>query len=383
MAAMRMRNALLAFKLQGAEGTAAALTAATDAVKVENIQIKMNPTQTDNNELSGGLDMGEGFVGGMSCDISFDIKLAGSAAAGTAPDWGKIMRAMGWAETITAAAVPVAPEACAAGSTTTATLGAGASATAGTYAGMPIVVTGTAAGTYAIIDYSGSKVATLGQTAGAAISASSNYQIPVNVLYTLVSSAIGYATIGIWRDGVQWLFQDCRGGWSIAMKANAPSTMSCKLKGIFVSHIDAAVPTIPAFTAPAAPVWKAGEMLMNRLPARVSTFNIDSGISPVMPDDPNATEGFGAPELTSRKVTATLDPLKTLVATRDLIGALRAGTKYPLVARCGSSAGNRLLITAPAAKVMGDDEQDRQGLVAENVNLHLVGTNSAVTICVY
>ncbi len=381
MAVMRMRNALAALALQSVEGTAEVLVPATDAVKVENIVIRTNPTQTDNNELSGGIDAGEGYVGGMSCDISFDFKLAGSGAAATPPDWGKILLAMGWSETITAAAVPVAAEACAAGSATSATLGAGAAATAQLYTGMPLVITEIAAGTYAIADYTAAKLALLSQTAPTAITAGSNYQIPPNVLYSTVSTGIALATIGIWRDGIKWLFKDCRGGWSIAMKANAPGVFSAKLKGVYVDHIDDPVPATPVFTAPSAPVWKGGEMLLDRKPARLATLTVDSGITPVMPDDPNAVEGFGAAEIVSRKVMATMDPLKTMVATRNLIGALRAGTAYIMLARIGSTAGNRFFVTAPAAKVMSADEQDRAGLVAENVSLHLTGTNSAITIC--
>src|SRR5690606_5618307 len=122
-------------------------SASTDAVLVENFSISFNPNVIRTNEVTGSLDGRGSIIGGMTVGFNFDAYLKGSGAAGTAPEWGKLLKACGWAETLTASAVPAAPEACAAGgTTTTATLGASASSTADAYRGMPIDFSGAVAG---------------------------------------------------------------------------------------------------------------------------------------------------------------------------------------------------------------------------------------------
>ena len=119
MPALRTRNTVVLAKIEGTEGVDAAPVAGTDAVLVESPRINVKPVVITTNEVTSSLDDFGAIVGGMTVEISFDCYLKGSAAAGTAPEWGKLLKACRFAETITATAVPAAPEACAAGGSTT------------------------------------------------------------------------------------------------------------------------------------------------------------------------------------------------------------------------------------------------------------------------
>jgi len=70
--------------------------------------------------------------------LSFDTEIAGSGAAGTAPEWGALLKSSNFSETITAAAITGACSA--AGTTTTIALAAGASAVDDFYTGMTIAI---------------------------------------------------------------------------------------------------------------------------------------------------------------------------------------------------------------------------------------------------
>jgi hypothetical protein len=97
------RNQAILAKIETTTGTDAAPAAATDALLVSNLQVKTYDAKYTNRNLMypyfGSADdiPVYGYVSG-----SFDVELAGSGAAGTAPAWGKVLRMSAMAEVITA-----------------------------------------------------------------------------------------------------------------------------------------------------------------------------------------------------------------------------------------------------------------------------------------
>ncbi len=97
------KDKLLLLKLEVIYGTDSAPTAAANAVKTVNGSI--TPVEgdevvleTDNQAL--GAPRAE--LAGQHVQVSFDVPLSGSGVAGTAPSWGAVLRACGFAEVITA-----------------------------------------------------------------------------------------------------------------------------------------------------------------------------------------------------------------------------------------------------------------------------------------
>ncbi|XKH37561.1 hypothetical protein ACIU1J_19615 [Azospirillum doebereinerae] len=217
--ALRSKNAALLAKIETTEGTDAAPAAGSDAVLVENPQISFNPTIVQTNEVTGSLDSRGPIAGGMTVQITFDVLLKGSGTAGTAPEWGKLLKAAGWAEVVTAAAVPVAPEAATAGTASSLTLGAGASGTAQAYRGMPLLLTGNpvAGATSFVADYTAGKLATLTDLFGTALSVGTSYQVPVNVLYKPASVSIPSLTFHLFMDGLKYIVAGCRGNATLKL----------------------------------------------------------------------------------------------------------------------------------------------------------------------
>lgn len=383
MTVLRSRNGALLFEIEAAEGVAETPTAADNAVLIENPAIRFNPQNTETREMTGSLDNRGPIVGGMQVQVSFDVYLKGSGAAGTAPEVGEVLRACGWAETVTGTAVPAAPEACAAGgSTTTAVLGASAVGTVDLYRGMPIDFTGVVEGSSFISDYTAGKVATLTDTMGGAIVATTNYQIPVNVLYKPASTSIPSGTIYLYMDGVLYILAGCRGNPNLSAAAAGPGKLSFTFSGMFVSKTDAAVPACTYDTS-RPPIFKNGKMLINRVAAAMATFTLDMGNQVVFPGNPNASEGFDPAIITERNMTGSVDPQATLVATRDILTAMRAGTQQIIHARWGSIAGNRVGITIPTALYTANDPGDRQGVMTEQTNFSCIGQDAGAFLCFY
>lgn len=97
-----MRNSAVYVKIETTEGTDAVPTE-TDAMLVSNLTI----APLDGSEVS--LDYIRGYWGNSPSirvedyfTVTFDVDLSGSGAAGTAPNWGKALRACAFAETVDA-----------------------------------------------------------------------------------------------------------------------------------------------------------------------------------------------------------------------------------------------------------------------------------------
>lgn len=384
--ALRHQNSVLLAKIESTTGTDPTPAAASDAVYIENLQVDPQVGVIETNEHTGSLD-GEGpIVGGIKGRITFDVYLKGSGAAGTAPEFGKLLRACGWAETVTAATVPSGgAEACGAGgSTTTAQLGSSASTTAQAYRGMPVTISSGITLASFITDYTTGKVATLTDTASSTINAGSNYLIPINVLYAPATSSIPSITLYAYHDGLLYKFVGCRGDFTLSVAAGGVGKFSFTFMGHFVSKTDSAVPSSTVvFDSTRPPVWRGGKAKMNRTASAFGNLTLANGANIVMPGDPNKDEGFDYAIHTRRRMTGSCDPLEELVATRDVMTAFRAGTRQIISASWGVTTGNKIALTIPAAHYTGQSPSNREDLLGVNVPFACVGKDAGAFLCFY
>jgi hypothetical protein len=96
------RKRLLLAKIETVVGTDSVPTG-TDALLVSNLEIQPLQLELIDRELvRGNLGNSEKLVGQRLVGISFDVEIAGSGTAGTAPKWGALMQACGFSETIVA-----------------------------------------------------------------------------------------------------------------------------------------------------------------------------------------------------------------------------------------------------------------------------------------
>lgn len=96
------RKRLLLAKSEDTYGTSAAPTG-SEAILVTNLEVE--PLQMELKErevITGVLGQRKAVVGQRLASVKFNVELAGSGAAGTAPRWSPIMKACGFSETISA-----------------------------------------------------------------------------------------------------------------------------------------------------------------------------------------------------------------------------------------------------------------------------------------
>lgn len=115
-----IRNTAILAKVETTEGTDATPTGAANALLVSDVSINPLSAQNVSRDLIRSYFGGsEQLVGTAYKEVGFTVELAGSGTAATAPAWGALMQACGFAETVGATWVGYAPAAPSAQKSTT------------------------------------------------------------------------------------------------------------------------------------------------------------------------------------------------------------------------------------------------------------------------
>jgi len=99
---MLTKRAIIAAKAETTYNTDATPTAATDAILVEDLQpgLAEGARMQDQPVVRPSLGTKPQIYGGSLMQLQFSVPIKGSGTAGTAPEWGRLMTACGFAETV-------------------------------------------------------------------------------------------------------------------------------------------------------------------------------------------------------------------------------------------------------------------------------------------
>lgn len=375
---IRPRNVAVMIKVETTEGVDAAPVAA-DMVPVEIDGLSWNHpfTSEASNESTGDLVQASALIRGQPADIRIPFRLKGNTAGysgSVKPPHHPLFAICGLRGQYTG---NVASAALVAGTATSATLGAAFSAVADAYVGQPLNVSIGAQGVSIIHAYSSGKVADLVDSFSPDLSSGVNGQLLPNWTYMGTSPRSSAerltdhpsGTIYIYEDGLVLKFLGCRGVIEqLTGQPGRPGFGTSRVSGIFAGSFrtDAAIPTgLPSFAWGAPQIQKGPTGVQNAVsvnykPLPISQFTLRIGGELESPDDPNTPYGFGSAHIGGRGPQLELDPLMTLVATRDALANISA--KVNLVGGIRSSAttvGNRWALTFPALQPIDAQPQKR------------------------
>lgn len=408
-ATIRPRNVAILVKAETTVGTDAAPDA-SNAIPFEADGFSYNaPYKSEaSNEVNGSLVASSPLIVGQPATVSIKVRLKGAGPGVTytsliKPPHHTLLEACGHRGLFTAAVSAVA---LAAGTVSSATLGAGFGTTAQAYRGMPLqLAAGNSNGRLVhISDYSAAKVATLADVFAAALTTSVTAALPANWTYAgtspkdVASRATDHpsATVYIYEDGTLHKFVGCRGSIEDEGGQTArPGFATFNLMGIYAGKSQAAVPvvTVPQHSAPILAMGTGGvnpALVVNRKELKVSQWSLNEGQQKEVTDDPNTAYGFGSPELAGRSPRLQIDPLATLTTNRDTVAEIEAGSQYPAVIRYGSVAGNRFSLTMPllqpadpAVAQRGIYRSENLALAVLNPGVDPAGRDNESILCFY
>lgn len=391
---VRWRNGAVAVKTETTKGTdvIAGSPVAADFVGAD-CEVGLPQDLTPLQEYTGSLDMSAGIPGGLRPTIRLRIPIRGSGTAGTAPEWGKLLTACTMVETVTASAVGV-PTAAASGTSSTITAASPFGTTAQQYTGMPLLLGGTVPDSLsqtAITNYTTGRVATVLHTAGSAFSTSTTLQVPINVLYGPTSDETAYKTVTIYfyADGLLWTFVGCVGDWGVELSTGQIGYLTFVMQGQFASHSATALPAAARASSRANPprfvggsnTGPSGISRLNGSLARISRLSLGANIGVVLPDNPEAIEGydFGVP--ITRAFGGTIDPLMDTSLNVALFNAFKAGTTMRAGFMWGTTAGNRFAIVLPIVRQTQHSPTGRNGLGANSISFQADNPDGGAYIC--
>ena len=384
---VRTRFSAIAAKIETTPGTdsIAGSPVAGDFI-LGSAQARFGPNVVTDPSFSGALDELPGIVGSLSPTIELMVPMRGSGTAGTAPSWGRLMRACTFEEVTDA--VGVVATAATAGTTNSATFPVAFSSVANIYRGIPGILTGNpAAGAVSpIMGWTTGRVASFGETFGTALSTTTLMQIPPNVLYRPTSDEAVYKTVTLYlySDGLLWIFTGCVGSVKLDLEAGGIGMLAFSLRGQFVSVTTVALPAaLNASTATTPPRWVGGRANLLGNTAKLKNLSVDAGVGTVLPDNPEAQDGFDPAVPITRGVTATLNPSMDTTGQVALFNNFRNGTGGSLFAVVPGNAGNRFSVSMPAVRLLAADPGDRGGLRTNEIRAEANITDASFFLCQY
>lgn len=331
------------------------------------------------------LDLSTPIIGGQRAEITLSVPLRGSGTAGTAPAWGKILEACTMLELITAAEVG-GPTNATAGTVNTVTAAAPFGITAQQYRGMPLLLSGDQIDNTSVINYTTGRVITIPDTRTAMTTATA-LQIPINVLYSPTSVDANQQTLTIYHyvDGNLFIFTGCAGTWGLQATAGGTAYLTFTLMGRLVTPVtQVAVPValMPSIAA-VPPLWVGGRSQYQGGLARSNSFTLTANVSTIMPDNPEEDQGYDPAMPITRAAGGTMSPLMDTTVDTQRFAAYTAGTRIPLMAAIGNTAGNRFVISIPTAVITQMTPVDRGGLQAWDVSFVTDGPDAGFFIASY
>jgi len=233
--------------------------------------------------------------------ITFQVELAGSGAAGTAPRYGAVLKACGMSETVVAS---------------------------------------------------------------------------TSVTYAPVSSAFSSATIYFNNDGILHKLTGCRGSFTLSAEVGQIPTLDFSMVGVYNAPTDTAAPAV-TYTTQASPlVFRQGNT------SAFQFFSYAGCLQSVSFDIANETvyrELVGCTKevlITNRAPSGTVMVEAPALATKDYFGIAQTETTGNLTFLHGTTAGNRVTLTASQVDIANPSYADMDGIQMLNIPFVAVPTTA-------
>jgi hypothetical protein len=384
MSLLNRKRTLLA-KIESTPGTDPTPTGAANAILVRNLTLTpMETTLVSRDLIRPYLGNSAQLPAANYAKLAFEVELAGSGTAATAPAWGPLLRGCGLAETTLAAAVT--GTATSGSATNTITLTA-TSATDDFYIGQPLTITGGASSgdVRVITDYVGStKVATVDKNWTTTTDNTSTYSIGASVVYRPISSAFESLTFYFGVDGVKHKMTYGRGTVSLSLPLWGIPVMKFAFTGVYTTPTDTADPTVTltAWTQP---------LTVNAVNTPAVTIHGygSAAVADLSFDFANAVTyrslvgGSESVVLTDRQCAGSATIEATTVAAKAWWTAAANATTGALAVRHGTAAGNKIYVSAPAVQVTKPNYSEKDQITMLQMGLVIQPTagNDELFIC--
>jgi hypothetical protein len=295
------RKRLIQVKKEATYGTDST-PAGTDALLVRNLEI--TPIEADvvsRDLIRPYLGNSPQLLANTRVSITFQVEMAGSGTAGTAPRFGAILQACGLSETIVAS---------------------------------------------------------------------------TSVTYAPVSSAFSSATIYFNNDGIRHILTGCRGTFTLNAEVGAIPTLDFTMIGIYNAPTDTALPST-TYSAQASPlIFRQGNTSGFQFFAYagcLQSVSLDIANETVYRELVGCTKEV---QITNRAPNGTVMIEAVALATKDYFNIAQTETTGNLTFLHGTTAGNRVTLTAGQCDISNPTYGDQDGVQMLNIPYVAVPTTA-------
>lgn len=368
----------------------------SDTITVADLRPSIEGLTADIREFTGSIHRPGPVVLGKTFTVSGRILLRGPGGSSppAADAWilGRLLRAAGFAEVVTSAAVPASPEAIGAGgSTTTVELGATATGTADLYKAVMLYIEDLSATagkgqlTMARSNTAG-KVATLPETAGGALTdVGTDWQMPKQLVYQLSSGTPPTLSVSCWIGERRYNAAGCA---ISSFRINCPTssrdsqdvpsiefTLTGKVESV---ADDASPPTPPAGLA--VPPFRDGKMWVANKQLGGAGFSIDFGAQVGYPPNPNEEDGNETAQLTETTRTVDLTLNQVALTTFDDVTLAEDQGYHSLFALWGLASGNAFGLIVTDMRFNHRSPDNSGAFVTQTGQAYIDGTTKTVAL---
>lgn len=302
------REDLLVVAEESTPGTAETLSASSHGLLAQNINVTMDVDQTNTSESTGSLDESVPIQGGIRATIAGEIVLRELADPSQEPEYMKILKAAAFASTSYGSAIPASATAIASGTADTVTLPSDYSNTVGTYNGAVIDLPSVDDDAIMIREHKASRVMDLFLKHGSSMTGDS--QIPEQVVASPTSpdqSTMTRLTAGLYTGGKLFRVYGAVATFGFRLQAGQAIIMTFSIQGLYLDPVEQTPNAVVQKTAGELVFRDGFSRLEGTAAAATSvTFNVNNQI--FFPPDPEHENGYCAPIITSRRVTAEANP---------------------------------------------------------------------------
>jgi hypothetical protein len=368
---MLTRKRQVAAKVEAQEGIAETL-AAIDAGILVNFSPKAmyEPQMYQRDPVRASLTKLGKLAGKRSAGIDFSVELRGSGSLTAEPEWGKLIKACGFAfnplKKITIGAITSGPFLH--GETIT---GDTSGAT-----GRVVVKTETGTTTLYFVELTGTFISTdliEGATSGASASASTD---PADAGYELktISTLIPSLTMGLFEDGIRKVIKGCRGTVKFMFKIGEPAMIEFSFKGVESGVTDVPLLSGVSFDSTVPPVLLNAVMSADGVSLNVGEVEIDMSNTLASKDKIDDAKGILSYMITGRDPQGSFNPEMVPVATHDFFNKWFSNTPMVLDLAYGETDGNKFRFYAPSIVYNKIDDGDRDGIQLAQTSFDLTGS---------
>jgi len=380
---VRISRGQIAVREEESEGTAIAITAAAYLdVKPENVTYTPDIPFYPRAATSASFSRFAGTSGGPRfAEIAFEVSIAGSGTAGTAPSWGPLLKGCGFYERLVASTSAIYGPRTARPVT---------SVDADSNLGQKVL---NVASTQ---DFHGGDLIHIDKDAsggGAETGVVDTVQDGVsltlvdNLTYThtaVQADAVmpypGSVTLGWYVDGLLYKIDGARGNVRLILNSGEPGKFAFTFRGAYNEPEDVNLITSITYESTVPPAIVSGSMTLDTVALKYKSLELDMGNT--LADRPHVDEAGAALSvvIADREPTGTLDPEMLAVATYNYFSDMTGNGEGAFTLTDGSAAGNIVTITGPKFQYSAVEPGDRDGVGVAGLTVSLNSHRATIAV---